>query len=295
MRCPKCYYISFGDDDRCRNCGYDFSLAVRESTLELPIHTADEPSGPLADLDLAGSATETVSAGAALGGAEPNRRRDAGPAPGYDLPLFAEASSAEAREPFAVRGAAPAASHDGCEEGEEHDPDGEPIPTGGDAGVISEQADHGWQAPVSGGTLVANRARSGARLLAATIDTLVLGSIDVAVLYFTLRLCGLQLGDVRMLPYAPMAAFLLLLNGGYAIVFTAAGGQTIGKMAARIRVVSSQAEDGRSRVSFRQATVRSAAYMISLLPAGLGFIVALFKADGRALHDRLAGTRVTEA
>ena len=26
MRCPKCRYISFDDHDRCRNCGYDFSL-----------------------------------------------------------------------------------------------------------------------------------------------------------------------------------------------------------------------------------------------------------------------------
>ena len=28
MRCPKCHYISFGSADRCRNCGYEFLLAV---------------------------------------------------------------------------------------------------------------------------------------------------------------------------------------------------------------------------------------------------------------------------
>ena len=27
MKCPKCQYISFDSGDRCRNCGYDFSLA----------------------------------------------------------------------------------------------------------------------------------------------------------------------------------------------------------------------------------------------------------------------------
>ena len=41
-----------------------------------------------------------------------------------------------------------------------------------------------------------------------------------------------------MLPAVPMLAFLMLLCGGYFVLFTAAGGQTIGKMAAHIRVVN---------------------------------------------------------
>ena len=28
MRCPKCSYLSYDDVERCRNCGYDFSLAT---------------------------------------------------------------------------------------------------------------------------------------------------------------------------------------------------------------------------------------------------------------------------
>ena len=28
MKCPKCEYLGFETGDRCRNCGYDFSLAV---------------------------------------------------------------------------------------------------------------------------------------------------------------------------------------------------------------------------------------------------------------------------
>ena len=27
MRCPKCHYVSFDGQNRCRNCGYDFSLS----------------------------------------------------------------------------------------------------------------------------------------------------------------------------------------------------------------------------------------------------------------------------
>ena len=37
MRCPKCHYISFDSGERCRNCGYDFSLSVdtREDALDV--------------------------------------------------------------------------------------------------------------------------------------------------------------------------------------------------------------------------------------------------------------------
>ena len=38
MRCPKCHYITFGGGDRCRNCGYDFSLSVAVTPpADLPI------------------------------------------------------------------------------------------------------------------------------------------------------------------------------------------------------------------------------------------------------------------
>jgi uncharacterized RDD family membrane protein YckC len=92
-------------------------------------------------------------------------------------------------------------------------------------------------------------------------------------------------------------AFLLILNGGYFVMFTAATGQTIGKMAADIRVVGApDATDAQPRVTFGRALVRAAAYLASLLPAGLGFLPAFIgPRDHRALHDRIAGTRVVRA
>ena len=69
-----------------------------------------------------------------------------------------------------------------------------------------------------------------------------------------------------------MVAFLLLLNGGYLDrSFTAAGGQTIGKMVAGTRVVSGGPADA-ARVSFGTAIVRAAACVVSLLPAGAGLL-----------------------
>ena len=60
MKCPKCRYITFDEGDRCRNCGYDFSLSVDATDLDLPIKTGDEALGPLADFGLGTHQSSTV-------------------------------------------------------------------------------------------------------------------------------------------------------------------------------------------------------------------------------------------
>src|SRR5262245_9547055 len=47
MRCPKCHYLSFEPEPRCRNCGFD--LATHEPD---PLIKNTEDEGPLVDLDL---------------------------------------------------------------------------------------------------------------------------------------------------------------------------------------------------------------------------------------------------
>ncbi|MGH9315156.1 MAG: RDD family protein, partial [Vicinamibacterales bacterium] len=132
------------------------------------------------------------------------------------------------------------------------------------------------------------------RLAAGAIDGAIVLATDLGVLYFTLRLCGLGLADALGIPLVPFAGFLLLLNGGYVAAFTAASGQTIGKMAAGIKVVGvpGSEADARSRVSFGFAALRTVAYLASALPVGLGFVPAFVGRDRRALHDRLAETQV---
>jgi len=139
------------------------------------------------------------------------------------------------------------------------------------------------------------------RALAGLVDLLILGAIDAAILYFTLRVVDLAFANIWSLPPVPFGVFLLLLNGGYLAIFTAAGGQTIGKMLAGIRVVADRpADDFESdrvglRISLGASVLRATAYLASLLPAGLGFAAILFDPEGRALHDRLAETRVVKA
>jgi uncharacterized RDD family membrane protein YckC len=127
------------------------------------------------------------------------------------------------------------------------------------------------------------------RAAAGLTDHAILFAIDLIVLYSTLRMAGLTMGDWQQLPPLPMLAFLALLKLSYFGAFTAACGQTIGKMAAHIRVVSDDVPLDPARAI--QRTIVSA---VSLLAFGAGFIPALLDPDHRALHDRMARTRVVE-
>ena len=297
MKCPKCQYISFDSGDRCRNCGYDFSLVqgTPDSGADLAIQDGSEPVGPLADLSLHDAPTLPLFTG---------DRRDP------DAPLVAP--GAAPRAPLAVRRAAPAAPRPRPRR--EHLPPEPRLaldtadlgPPPADAGRDADERMHTAEArgadrvepsseepTVRPGTATATVA---ARLAGGAVDLLLLGAIDLTVVYFTLRICDLTLGETLLLPVAPMTAFLLMLNGGYLATFVAASGQTIGKMAAGTRVVSADPGAGdHDRVSFEQAALRAAASVVSTLPLGLGFLPALFGRERRALHDRLADTRVVKA
>src|SRR6266550_3824991 len=129
MRCPKCHYISFDSTDRCRNCGYEFSLAadVRLEALDLPIQTGEEAIGPLSDftltdLDKPAAATPTPPARVAAPAPAPSRSRAAVPQPrpitsSFELPLFKDrridadaplvTPPAVPRAPLAVRRSSP--------------------------------------------------------------------------------------------------------------------------------------------------------------------------------------------
>jgi uncharacterized RDD family membrane protein YckC len=126
------------------------------------------------------------------------------------------------------------------------------------------------------------------RLAAGLFDTVLLASLDAVVIVLTLRLGELDLQSLDTLPVAPLAGFLILLNGGYVVVLTLAGGQTLGKMAFGVRVVDRTG----CPVTASIAVVRALGYLVSVLPLGLGVVWMFLDTDRRAWHDRLAGTRV---
>lgn len=347
MKCPKCGYLGFETGDRCRNCGYDFSLSTPvEAATELPLNVRDAAVAPMADLELGaaglhddppaldldrligGSPTPTdmtekvkersaeqvlvtkptivaaSTAASAAVSAQGSIRQAASSSSPSGLPLFSPRSDdaddtplitkpRPVRPPLSVRRATPDVPRlrprpvrprrdesalnfqaDELDHDRDYDQDGE-------LDVVSPLretlANHAHASPV---------ARLGAMLL----DGVILGGINAAIVYLTLAMTGLgSIADLTLPAIlVPLVAFLLLLNGGYLIAFTAAGGQTIGKMLTGIRVIG---DDGR-RVDLGSAVLRAGGCLASLLTAGLGYIPAFFSSDARALQDRVAGTRV---
>jgi uncharacterized RDD family membrane protein YckC len=295
MKCPKCYFIGFDNGQRCKNCGYQFSLSVENEPIELPLKTGNEPLGPLSDLPIQ------------PGGAMPSPRIAAS-----DLPLFGGRADdddrplvslpASPRAPVAVRKASPAVRSAPPSKPHTYEPEldlaplkepaAEPsVPTSVPTRSAETTAAH-EAAPV---TRSDETASAGARLGAALIDLVLVLAIDAAVLYFTLKIAGLTWAEWRIIPPLPFLTFIAMLNGGYAAGATAASGQTAGKMMAGLKVVNADPDAPTDRVPLGQAILRSAAYLASALPAGLGFLPALIGTDRRALHDRLAHTRVVRA
>jgi uncharacterized RDD family membrane protein YckC len=312
MKCPKCGYLGFERVERCRHCGYDFSLAAPADSFELPLKpVSGEPEGrqTLDDLSFLDRAMAAGSAGA-LGeepearGAGPNRApapppRPAAPEPrprtAGELPLFGSPGPDDLplitrpsppRQPLAVRRATPevprlrssSARLSTLDLGFEA-AEAEPAP-----GVTGFDA---VPARGAGGT---EDATIGSRCAAVLLDLAILAGVDVAVVYFTMQICGVGLGELGLLPRAPLFAFLIVQNGGYLVALTA-GGQTLGKMAAGIKVVSAESL---ASLDLGRAFVRELAWLVLAAPAGLGFLTALNR-DRRGFHDRFAGTRVIRA
>ncbi len=96
-------------------------------------------------------------------------------------------------------------------------------------------------------------------------------------------------GDATLTLGYVVALTLAALNFFILPTFT---GQTIGKWATGSRIErrsgSGNGPPGFGRIAFRHTI----GYLLSLLTFGLGFLLAAFTRDGRALHDRLAGTVV---
>ena len=268
MKCPKCHYIGFRSEERCKNCGYDFSFAVDLPTAQdLPLRGERDLSGPLAELSL-GYLVEDSKEDREPSEPEPDTHRTA---PGE--------RPSEPRAPLSVRRATPEVPKSRVRERSKE-------PMLSLEWLPGDDSDSAAPSPAAVAP-ASEPAGSRSRISAALLDGGILVAVDVVVIYLTLQLTMVNLGSLSL---TPLVIFLSLLNGGYLVVFTAAGGQTLGKMAAGIMVVGVE----HVRVPVASAVLRTAAYVLSALPAGLGFLPGFFGGERRALHDHLAGTRVVK-
>jgi uncharacterized RDD family membrane protein YckC len=343
MKCPKCDYLGFETGDRCRNCGYDFSLmappAPQEPDLDLRIQLPPVEERPritpwMDQLDRMFGEPEPAVAAPVV--APPVAARSAAPVPAQapavsdtpdppppvaatprivpgltlddapivpppafrgepSLPLFSAASGdddeplvklpASPRPPLAVR---KTPDRPRLRALSKPLPDPEPELQFADGGDAPEPEPAPRRRPPDGIRLDGPASAPGPRVMAAVIDHALLFAIDLAVVYFTLRIASLTFGDWRMLSPVPMLAFLVLIKVAYFSAFTAVGGQTIGKMAAGIRVVT----DDHAFVQPTRALQRTLAGALSFATLGLAFVPALFDDEKRTIHDRIAHTRV---
>jgi uncharacterized RDD family membrane protein YckC len=294
MKCPKCGYLGFEHSDSCRNCGYEFVLASAPSA-ELPLRSASPDTPPVDDLALSLS-DGRVDLDRVVG--TPDAVSESSELPLFessvhdDEPLIKTASAP--RAPLAVRRSTPEVprlrtdpprAQSLLDELEPPEATASPVapPVEARRPVDSRRRRSDtpeWVLDVPAGLM--------ARLSAVLIDLVLLAAVDMLVIYFTVQICGLTLQDVAILPKGPLIAFLLVQNGGYLVAFTA-GGQTIGKMATGIRVISAVPD---SNLDVGKALLRELMWLLLAVPAGLGFVSALFDRERRGLHDRFAGTRV---
>lgn len=308
MKCPKCDYLGFDTGDRCKNCGYDFSLIepARDQDVEIDLTLQLQDDAPVVaawgdEIDSALAQSQQI--------AEPSRAPVPAPAvkpPAlaaaprrvYEtpLPLFTSATGDEADAPLIKLPATPRPplsvrrTPDTPRLRAVPRPAPRPVPEPALEFVDEPEPprEASPAAPRIAQRLSGPISLPGARLAAAAVDHVLLLGIDLAIVYFTLRMAGLSMADWRMLPVAPLLVFVLLLKLSYFCAFTAVGGQTIGKMAMRIKVVT----DEGAQVDGACALRRTIVGLLSTAPLGLGFLPALVASDRRALHDRAAHTRV---
>jgi len=125
------------------------------------------------------------------------------------------------------------------------------------------------------------------RLLAAAVDVAVLAPIWAAVIYFASRSARVSIEALQ--PTWPwLVGYLAFLGLVYAGYFTGTTGQTLGKMAAGLRVVDA----GGQPPGYARAFIRAVIGTCGVLAVGSGLIPMLFDPARRALHDRMFRTRV---
>jgi uncharacterized RDD family membrane protein YckC len=130
-------------------------------------------------------------------------------------------------------------------------------------------------------------ARFGKRFMAKIVDTF-------AIYFVTLGLdMIISAGSGTNARINPAFALLLMavnltVSFAYPIFFLGKWGQTLGKMAAGIKVVTPEG----TSISYGKAAGRVLAEIVTGFTFGIGYLMVLWDPERRALHDRIAGTRV---
>jgi uncharacterized RDD family membrane protein YckC len=124
------------------------------------------------------------------------------------------------------------------------------------------------------------------RTLSGLVDLLIVILCTGAYILAADFISGIEVLDqASLFHYGELLLAIFLL---YSIFMLATANQTIGMMITDLRVVSTRGE----RPSIGQVVARTLAFLVSLLPLGIGLIWAVFDRKSLCLHDRISGTEV---
>lgn len=125
------------------------------------------------------------------------------------------------------------------------------------------------------------------------IDYIILGIVNM-VIYLPMTIMGAFSFDQPAV-FVTFQVVATVLNFGlpaaYEIWFVGKYGATPGKMACKIKVVTAEG----AKISYGRSVGRHFAKYISGLILGIGYIMAGFDDQKRALHDRICDTRVVKS
>jgi uncharacterized RDD family membrane protein YckC len=123
------------------------------------------------------------------------------------------------------------------------------------------------------------------RLAAIFYDSLLLGSVFFCATFMLILFIDDGAIESGNLFYD---AFLILLAYLYFCWHWVKGGQTLGMRSWYVFVVN----ESNTKLNWKQASLRYAASLLSLIVFGLGFVWALFDKRNKTLHDYLSKTKL---
>jgi uncharacterized RDD family membrane protein YckC len=180
--------------------------------------------------------------------------------------------------------------------------------TSTEAGTLEERGE--WEEGTPGGFWI--------RAAASIVDSLALGAALLPFILFvvvpTLVAGGMRRADQALFlaVYAGYSLVVVVINAGYLVWMHGRWGQTLGKIANGVRVVSVDGEPigyGQAfarmlvvqvPVVLMQVVTQMTAFIpmqvgimfLSFIWLGITYLMAAFRSDKRGLHDLIAGTRV---
>ena len=129
------------------------------------------------------------------------------------------------------------------------------------------------------------------RFAAYFLDVLILMAVNFAISLIAglsmAQAAGVQPKGAHALQLI-LFAINLTIGISYEVILIGKYGATLGKMACKIKVLTAEGE----RVSYLRALGRYFAKMLSSFTCLIGFVIAAFDDQKRALHDHICNTRV---